>query len=177
MFAEHFVQSPDSGPSSLESSKVAIAAKIGSAWDIYDGRAIADMTAIEADLSAVPINFLVGDVDQQLHLFLDTQFMEQTDALLRDMASRYLAYQASLDCSLPAMELSDSAMDISDSACADTDGVSRNTIHVFCAQRCSHRPWWIGAPAKGKFYTKRELKLIKRSFNRGFWVNNKNTWC
>ena len=46
------------------------------------------MTAIEADLSAVSISLQCGDVDRQL---LDAQFMEQTDALLREVASRFNA--------------------------------------------------------------------------------------
>ena len=57
------------------------------------------MTAIEADLSAVSISLQCGDVDRQL---LDAQFMEQTDALLREVASRFNASFTSPygDCSL-----------------------------------------------------------------------------
>ena len=151
------------------------------------------MTASEADLSAITLVFLVDDVDHQLELFLESQIMEQTDALLRDMASRWLAYQASIPCSSPPppslVQDGGRAMDLSDADCSDTDGGPKNMVHVFCDQSCSHRPstamtnfLWIRSQGKGKSpkertpSSKRELKLIKRSFNRGFWAYNKNRW-
>ena len=75
------------------------------------------MTAIEADLSAEHINLFVDHVDHQLEQFMDAQFMGQTDALIRDIASRWLAYQASIPGSPPPRFLvqdEDGEMDLSD---------------------------------------------------------------
>ena len=83
--------------------------------------ALRHVTAIEADLSAEHIRFFVDHVDHQLEQFMDARFMEQTDvihdALIRDIASRWLAYQASIPGSPPPRCLvqdEDGEMNLSD---------------------------------------------------------------